>query len=199
VKKSIVFVLYVLSIVSLHAQVSPRSAALSVGGGYFHNNTTSSGATDERYSLGASGGYNPIKYLGVFGEYSFDNAVTESVGNNKPHNTRYGLAARVYLSPKKRVVPYAVFGGGGDQLVSYTQSTNIVSGNTVTTYSSANANGFYFGGGGGSLMYLGRHWGVMPEARYNRIGFREGTAPIAIAKGNIDAFTLTAGIFYQFR
>lgn len=188
------FVICVLSTISLHAQVAPKSATLSAGGGYFHNNTTTSGATDERYSLGASGGFNPAKYLGFFGEYNFDNAVTESVGNNKPHNTRYGLAARVYLSPKSRIVPYGVFGGGGTKLVSYTSSSTLVGGNTVTIYSTASSNGFYFGGGAGALIYFSRHWGIMPEGRYNRISFREGNPPIA----NINVFTLTASIFYQF-
>lgn len=79
------------------------------------------------------------------------------------------------------MVPYGVFGVGGDRLT------------LSEGGSSASASGAYFGGGAGVNFFVRPNWGVRAELRDSRDGFT-----IDGVSGNTSVFAMTGGIFYQF-
>jgi hypothetical protein len=157
------------------AQVTSGSGMAAVNGFYFRANPDGfcDPVTCSGFTLGGSAGYNFTKYLGLFGEYQFERASVNNVelGNNNGHSQNFGGAVRFYLYPKGRVVPFGVFGVGR---VSESDTAGGKFGGT------------YFGGGGGALCYIGRHWGIAPEVRYQW------------DRDFLNYYRVAAGVFYQF-
>jgi len=178
------------------AQVTPGSVIVGADVGYLHTSlsepgsgSSTTGSTDptytfNRYTVGATGGYNLIQYLGVFFEYNYDSVVSNDAALDglSLHANNYGGAARFYLLPKSKIVPYAVFGGGGAQLTG-----------SVSSGGSQSYTGNYFGGGGGVAYYITKNIGAAADVRFNRASFTISGVTI-----NPDLVSVTGGVFYQF-
>ena len=163
------------------SQVAPGSGTVSYSIGFNHigqgtnfNNTSTNGL-----ATGFDGGYNVNQYVELGGEFNFFGM--PQVDGVNMHVLNYGFQAHFNLTPGSRIVPYGVFGVGGDRL---TLSEDGVS---------ASASGAYFGGGAGVNFFVGPNWGVRAELRDSRDGFT-----VNGASGNTSVFAMTGGIFYQF-
>ena len=172
---------FLVATAGARAQVIPGSVMAGADVGYLHTSLTVDGTnfTNNGYTVGATGGYNLIQYLGVFFEYNYLHVGTESDTN--VHANNYGGAARFYLMPKSRIVPYAVFGGGGSTLTGSDPS------------GSESYSGYYIGGGGGVAYYVTKNIGVTGDVRYNHSSFT-----ISSTNVNPNLVSVVGGVFYQF-
>ncbi len=163
------------------AQIAPHSGDVAFDAGYTNigKGTNFNDTTINRYTFGGSGGVNLNSYLTVIGEFNFF-AMPPVDGVNE-NMTNYGGAVRFNLASKGKVIPYGIFGGGGDRLTASESGA------------SASANGDYFGGGGGASIFLGRSWGIRPEFRFNRFNFT-----LSGVSANTNVLTASGGVFFQF-
>ena len=170
------------------AQVVPGSVMVGVDVGYLHTSNLQpiTSNTYNRYTVGATGGYNIDQWIGLFFEYNYDSVLNQT--DFSVHANNYGGAVRFYLMPKSKIVPYAVFGGGGAQL------TGSSSGE------SQSINGSYIGGGGGVGYYITKHLGVAGDVRFNRGNFSSTVFSDSDASVTINPYlvSVTGGVFYQF-
>lgn len=177
------FVAYLLMALASPAlgQVLAQSGDIAgyVGYGDGNYSTSGVGATNNHIEYGGSGGYNVTPNVTVLGEYSLMPMGTYSGVTFKTQ--LYGGGARFNFSASGRAVPYVAVSVGGNRF------TGAESGVSVS------ANGYYVGFGAGASIYLGRHWGVRPEFRYERqsISFGGITAGTNVILGS-------GSIFFQF-
>jgi hypothetical protein len=137
------------------------------------------------YFYGGSGGYNVAPYITVLAEYKYDPLVAVTGNPFSWHSQLAGSAARINLMPSKKVVPYAIVGAGYIRLTATDGS--------IYEYS----DGYYVNVGGGASVYLGRHWGVRPEVRYERQHTTYGAiTPNQIITGNVA--DVSGSLFFQF-
>jgi len=164
------------------AQVVPGSVMVGADVGYNHTSISqfSTSETWNRYNVGAFGGYNVDQWIGAFFEYNYLSILSQE--GVTAHSNTYGGAARFYLLPKSKIVPYGVFGGGG------AQTTISESGEGSESF-----NGSYFGGGGGVAYYVTRNLGVAGDVRFNRYAFTADSTNVTP-----HVVTVDGGVFYQF-
>ena len=165
------------------AQATPGSAFVSANIGYYHTAVTVKGEGMEnfnRYTVGASGGYNLTKYVGVMGDFNYQPMQNRDIQNL--YTLSYSGGARVYAPAYELAIPYAVVTVGSARLTSTAAATN-------TSY-----NGVAIGMGGGALVHVGNNWGFNPEIRYQYSKFNNTGA------GDLQPNTIlmTAGVFYEF-
>jgi hypothetical protein len=168
------------------AQVLAHSSDASGAIGYDHTSYTSS--TDgpiptSKYFLSGSGGYNVTPYITVLGEYKFDPLDAPSGNLFKWHSQLYGGAARFNFTPSKKIVPYVTVGVGGYRLTASKPGTI------------QNVDGYYVNFGGGASVYLGKHWGIRPEVRYERQHCMYNPAHETLTANVAD---VSGSFFYQF-
>lgn len=163
---------------SLQAQVLAHSADFAGFGGYGHasyNKPVPFGNTHTNY--GASGGYNVTSNITALGEYNYQPA-DSAFGQNFSAQL-FGGAVRYNFLSSKRIVPYVVAGAGDFRF-------------NISNSSSTSYTGYYMTYGGGASIYLGKHWGVRPEFRYDR-------RQVSIQNTTYDADFLreSGAVFYQ--
>jgi hypothetical protein len=77
----------------------------------------------------------------------------------------FGGGVDYSIGASRRVVPYIVSAVG----VGHFYAKGSASGDgTSASVSFSVANDVYYGIGGGARVYLGKHWGIKPEFRYQR-------------------------------
>jgi len=172
----------------VRAQVLAHSGEIAGTIGYDHTSITtstggSSGNPTSQYFYGGSGGYNVTPYISVLGEYKFDPLVAPVRNTFTWHSQLAGAAVRFNFMPTKKVVPYAIVGTGYDRLTATIPGTYEYS------------DGYYVNVGGGVSCYLGKHWGVRPEVRYERQHTTYGPADEILTANVVD---VSGSIFYQF-
>ena len=134
--------------------------------------------TNNHPNLGGSFGVNLTNHVAVVGEYKYQlMAPLDGVAFN---TQLFGGALR-YSFGGHKVVPYVVLSGGGARLM------GSESGVTAT------ANGGYFGTGAGASLFLGKHWGIRPEFRYDYLHLS-----FAGVTQNANITEVSNGLFIQF-
>ena len=154
------------------------------------------GIDDKTHVLfGASGGFNASERVQVFGEYTYLPLGSMSIvvvsAKGKAHLIGGGI--RVHFGgASSRVNPFVVGAGG------FSRATITI--NTPVSPISASGSGGYFGGGGGVSLFLGRNWGVRPEARFERLQWSTlSMSSINFPGGEgANVFTVRASLFFQF-
>ena len=136
--------------------------------------------TDDHGMYGANGGFSPVPYITILGDFSY--VPLYSADGLSAKTELYGGGARFNLNPRSRVVGYGLFTVGGDHL------TLAASGG-----SSASASGYSLGLGGGASCYIGHNWGVRPEFRYLRLDYSSNGA-----SQSFNSIAMTGGVFFQF-
>jgi len=177
--------IFLMATSTARAQVVPGSVMVGGDAGYVHTSIPNDSETYNRYTFGATGGYNLDKWVGAFFEYNYVSILNQDMGegvNASAHVNNYGGAARFYPYNKGKIIPYGIFDGGGAQL-----------NESVSGEGSISVNGNYVGGGAGALVYLGRNWGVAPDFRFNRYSFTYDGYTV-----NPHVVTVLGGVFYQF-
>ena len=171
----------------VRAQVLAGSSEVAGTIGYdytsIRNNLTGSSENPtSQYFFGGSGGYNVTPYISVLGEYKFDPLVSPIRDPFTWHSQLAGGAARFNFTPSKKIVPYAIVGFGYYRL--------------TATYASTYeyADGYYKSIGVGTSVYLGKHWGVRPEVRYERQHATYGPADETLIA---NVANISGSIFYQ--
>jgi len=176
------------------AQIAAGSGEVSaaVGGSTLHGSNTVDG--DYHVNFGASGGYNFTRNVAVLGEYAYRplGSITEAFYDPYPYLYRlsmseslqtYGAAFRYSFLSSGKIVPYGILGAGGMHAhVDCSVSGGVCNG--------TDGNGGYVSFGGGTSFYLGHHFGLRPEYRFETVR----------ASGNsqwTNFSQLTAGAFYQ--
>lgn len=158
--------------------------------GYAHVGGVTS---NNHFAFGGSVFYNiNSNFAGGF-EYKYTPLGSENIGGAtaSEHLQTYGGAARFTFAKSGRALPYAVIGFGG------------INEKAIASYEgvseSASQGGFYVAAAGGATIFMGDHWGIRPEFRYERQQF-DGTSiggyPVA-AYGQNDVQGLVS-VFYQF-
>jgi hypothetical protein len=175
---SVLFLLVMLA--PVRAQVLAHSGDVAGTVGYDHTSFTPANGPTSTHFFGGSGGYNVTPYITGLFEYKYD-PLNYSGGSITYHSQLFGGAVRFNLTPSKKIVPYAVVGGGDERF------TGSEGGVSVST------NGYYVNFGGGASCYMGRNWGVRPEVRYERQAF---TWNDMNATGNV--VDVSGSFFYQF-
>jgi hypothetical protein len=168
------------------AQVLANSGEVAGTVGYDHtsmtNNNPPAGNPTSNHFFSGSGGYNVARHITALGEYKFDPLVAPPLSTFTWHSQLFGGAARYNFTPSHKIVPYAIVGIGSYRLTA--SMPGIIQ----------NANGIYVNFGGGASYYLGKHWGIRPEFRYERQNTKYGGEEIL----NSNAVDLSGSIFYQF-
>ena len=170
------------------AQVLAHSGEVAGTVGYDHtsqtNNLTGSAdnATSNHFFSG-SGGYNVTPYITALVEYKFDPLIAPPGSPFTVHAQLSGSAARFNFTPSKKVVPYAIVGVGYNRLNASIPGLIQI------------ADGYYVNFGGGVSYYLGKHWGIRPEVRYERQHATYGPVNEILTSNVVD---VSGSIFYQF-
>lgn len=177
----------VVMLVPAQAQVLAHSSEVAGTVGYDHtsmtNNLSSSGNPTTQYFYGGSGGYNVTPHITVLGEYKFDPLVAPSTSTYTWHSQLAGSAARFNFTPSKKIVPYAIAGAGYVRM-------------TASEFGSYEySDGYYVNFGGGASVYIGKHWGIRPEIRYERQHTEYGPGKEILTSNVVD---LSGSFFYQF-
>ena len=172
---------FLVALSAARAQVTPGSVMVGASVGYNHTSISqfSTSETWNRYNIGATGGYNVDQWIGAFFEYNYISVLSQD--GLTVHANTYGGAARFYLLPKSKIVPYGVFDGGG-------ASTAFSGGDESESFS-----GSYVGGGGGVAYYLTKNLGAAADIRFNRYAFSVESENV-----NPHIVTVDGGVFYQF-
>jgi len=129
-----------------------------------------------------SGGYNISPHIAALGEYKFDPLATPLGNAFTWHSQLIGGAARYNFTPSRKIVPYAIVGIGFYWLTASMPGTV------------ENAGGYYVNFGGGISYYLGNHWGIRPEFRYERQHARYKGEEFLTS----NVVDLSGSIFFQF-
>jgi hypothetical protein len=167
--------------------ITTRSADVSANFGW----SNLEGVDNSKHiNFGGAGGYNVTPHLTVLGEYQFlpMGKLTETGSGTsvtaKASYDMFGGAARFNFSGSRRFVPYGVLAAGAAR----SKATAAAQGISAT----ATINGYYIGFGGGASWFLGRNWGVRPEARWIRQEFSSGGT-----NSGQNAVLVGAGVFFQ--
>jgi hypothetical protein len=167
------------------AQVLANSGEVAGTVGYDHtsmtNNNPPAGNPTSNHFFSGSGGYNMTRHITALGEYKFDPLAAPPLDTFTWHSQLYGGAVRYNFTPSRKIVPYAIVGIGYYQLTA--SMPGVIE----------NASGYYVNFGGGASYYLGKHWGIRPEFRYERqhAGYKGEILTSNVAD-------LSGSIFYQF-
>ncbi len=148
--------------------------------------------------IGATGAYRLGDHVHLFGEFSYSTLASSSfstsasgvsvTGNARVKLANFGGGADYsFRSSEAKVRPYITgalgvghFYGTGSGTGSNGVSANVSIGVT---------NALYSGVGGGIRLYLGQHWGLKPEVRYQRY-------QSSLIGSNTVQYTV--GLFYEF-
>jgi hypothetical protein len=172
--------------VSSTAQAQVLAHSGDVAGSVGYINSSGFGG---HLSYGGSGGINLSERVALVGEYQYLSlgSVTPNVGiSNSSTNQLGGVAVRVNFLTGKRIAPYVLGGFGFEHL-----------GLKVTGSSTSIDNGYYDTFGGGASVFLGKNWGVRPEARYDyELGVSNALGTTVYAYQNVYQFS--GSVFYQF-
>jgi hypothetical protein len=158
---------------------------------------------NKHVNFGGSAGINLWRQITILGEYTYMpmGTLTESStgGNGIPmpdfgslSYQTIGGAARFNMSGSRIVIPYAIVGFG---YARQSASATLLPGAGIGVLggSSSSYNGEYMNFGGGASIFLGKHYGLRPEFRYERQEF--------YASGNSAGQNVALGtvsFFYQF-
>lgn len=141
------------------------------------------GGSHPIYGGGASIGLGDN--LRVFGEINYNNIVSASVsgsngsGSGSVHLLGAGGGVDYsFFNTESRVRPYVTGTVGLDHM-----TLNV---SALGTNVGVSSNSLYYGGGGGLRYFIGKHWGVKPEVRYQR----------SVDTGNTLIYSV--GLFYRF-
>jgi hypothetical protein len=148
---------------------------------------------DRHVVFGGSGAYNLSQLVAIGFEYSYNplGSLTEDGATGSEHLQLYGPVARFSLAESSRVVPYVLVAAGGSSLDAVASDQNVSL--------SAAQRGYYFGAGGGVTLYVGSHWGIRPEFRYERQQFNATTIQgFQVASFGQNEYQGSAALFYQF-
>jgi hypothetical protein len=154
---------------------------------------TLDGGAGTHADYGGSGAYRLGENIHLFGEFNFSTLATTSMSSNGVNATgsaklaNYGGGvAYSFRVPDSKLRPYATVALGAGHFYGTGSAT---SNGTTTNVSIGIANALYTGVGGGVRFYLGKHWGLKPEVRYQRY-------QSSLFQANTVVYTV--GLFYQF-
>jgi len=152
------------------AEVSGSLGAITIGQG---------GGTHAVY--GGAGGVRIGDHIHLFGEVNHSTilTLTDSGVTGNAGLTNFGGGADFsFGSPTSKVRPYVTAALGVGHFYASAQGVSL----TIT-------NSAYTGFGGGVRVYVGEHWGVKPEIRFQRY---------LSSLFQVNSAVYTVGLFYQF-
>ena len=133
----------------------------------------------------------------LFGEVSHATLLTENISGVSAGGkvTNYGGGADVsFRSPTSRVRPYVAVGLGVGHF--YATGSGSANGSSVNL-SLTVTNALYAEIGGGARVYLGKHWGLKPEAVYTRYNSsNSGLLGGTVASSNAVQYKI--GVFFGY-
>jgi len=166
---------------SLHAQ---GAHSAEIGGSFGWSNIT--GLDNNHHpAFGATGGFNVINNLQLFGEYLY--SPQGSLDGVSAKGQWFGGGARLHFGSSELVRPFVVVAGG------HFSSSFDVGGAGIGLGAG------YFGLGGGVSIYVHKHLVIRPEARFERLqygSYNVGGDESVNPSGNTVLFTVSA--LYQF-
>jgi outer membrane protein with beta-barrel domain len=153
-------------------------------------------------NAGGASGVNLGRFVHLFGEVSYMAKGTESyqVSNGATRTSvsvsgrlmNYGGGVQIRIPTGTRIEPYGLFGCGYGQMK---RDLNAASGAANPIPDSAH--NVYTAAGVGARVFLGAHWGIKPEFRYQKYyGINVSNDDPVHDRGR--AIAATTGIFYQF-
>ncbi|MGA2739006.1 MAG: hypothetical protein ABSG65_16330 [Bryobacteraceae bacterium] len=153
------------------AEVSGFGGGITVGGGLGTHGV-----------FGGSGAVRIGDHIHVFGDINHSTILSESISGvtGTAGLTNFGGGVDYsFGSSTTRLRPYVMAALGAGHFSAGAEGVSVSIGNSV-----------YSGFGGGVRVYVGEHWGVKPEVRYQRY-------LSSVAQGTNSAL-YTVGLFYQF-
>jgi len=148
----------------------------------FGGGTTIGGGLGTHGVFGGSGAVRIGDHIHVFGDINHSTILSESISGvtGTAGLTNFGGGVDYsFGSSTNRLRPYVLAALGAGHFSAGAEGVNVSIGNSV-----------YSGFGGGVRVYVGEHWGVKPEVRYQRY-------LSSVAQGT-NSVLYTVGIFYQF-
>ncbi len=163
----------------------------------FGGGITLDGGVGTHAAYGGSAAYLLGDNVHLFGEFSYTTLASETVSsgtttaNAAVNLASYGGGADYsFGSPSSKLRPYVLAALGVGHFYGNGSSGG-------TSVSLGITNDIYAGIGGGIRLYLGKHWGLKPEVRYQRYNSSQSSL-LGATIGSSNSVQYTVGVFYQF-
>jgi hypothetical protein len=140
-------------------------------------------------AYGAAAAFRLGDNVHLFGEFSSAKLLTETISGvtASAKVMNYGGGADYsFGSSKSKLRPYVTAGFGVGHFSASGPGISLTINNAL-----------YGEVGGGVRLYLGKHWGLKPEARYQRYSSSQSSLLQATIAGS-NAVAYTGGLFFQF-